>query len=264
MKRMIWLVVLAGIWATGCTTLGPMPSTTGISAVPSGRPGVEAQIALVPGYYLSDATQAATNRGSPFGQLLGLVEPDRVIGVPGLIAGARHWGQHGDLTLEPFLGYRHRLDDDVSLAAIGYGTTMHGASNRASYSATRAGAELAADARMFAPARWLAFHGQAALSATYLDAHGSYCADRDGLGVDCSDDGTSRVVDGTVRGLFVAATATAALDLARLPTGGFHGLRIALLGSVGVMPQVRDGRETDGVHYASLGLSLTLGLGSAE
>jgi hypothetical protein len=266
MKRMIWLVILSGVWATGCTTLGPMPATTGISAVPSGRPGVEAQVGLVPGYFLSDATQTSTGsqKADPSAQLLALIEPDHWIGARGLIAGAHYWGKHGDLTIEPFVGYRHRLDDDLSLALIGHGTTMHGVSSGASYQATRAGGELALDARVIAPARWLALHGQAAVSATYLDANGTYCADRDGFGVDCNEDGTDRVINGSIHGVFAAATASAALDFGRLPTGVFHSLRIALLAAAGVRPQVRDGVETDGVHYVSLGLTLTLGLGSAE
>jgi hypothetical protein len=266
MKRMIWLVVIAGGLATGCTTLGPMPATTAISAVPSGRPGIEAQVGLVPAYFLSAATQApaSTHKGNPSGQLLALVEPDRVLGARGLIAGARHWGEHGEVSIEPFLGYRHRLDDDISLALIGYGTTMRGASQGASYRASRAGGELALDARVIGPARWLALHGQAAISATYLDADGTYCADRDGFGVDCQQDATDRVINGSIRGVFGAATATAALDFGRMPTGGFHSFRIALLGSAGVMPKLVDGVRTDGARYVSFGLTLTLGLGSAE
>jgi hypothetical protein len=263
MKRMIWLVVLTAICATGCTTLGPMPATTGISAVPSGRPGIEAQVGIVPGYFLSEATQEPSHRGEPIGQLLALVEPDR-LGTPGLIIGARDWARDGDGAFEPFLGYRHRLDDDLALALIGYGTVMRAAERGASYRAIRVGGELAVDARLLAPTTWLALHGQAAAAATYLDAHGSYCAGTTGLGVDCSEDGSARVIDGTIRGVFAAATATLALDFGRRPAGSFHSFRLALLGTAGVMPQVRDGRETDGVHYVALGLTLTLGLGSAQ
>lgn len=264
MKRVIWLVVILAVWATGCTTLGPMPTTTGISAVPNGRPGMEVQAGIVPGYFLSSATREPSHKGDPTGQLLALVEPDRWIGSHGLVAGARTWGRKTDGAVEPFLGYRDRLDDALALALVGYGTAMHGAERGASYRATRLGGELALDARLLAPTTWLAIHGQAAVSATYLDARGTYCADPAGLGVDCNEDGHDRIIDGTVHGVFAAATAILALDFGRLPAGSFHSLRLAVLGATGVMPQVRDGIETAGVHYVSLGLTLTLGLGSAR
>jgi hypothetical protein len=264
MKQMICLVMIAGACAPGCTTLGPMPATTGISAVPSGRPGVEAQFGIVPGYFLSAATQESTHKGDPIGQLLALVEPDHWLGTRGLVLGARTWGGDGDQAVEPFLGYRHRLDDNFALALVGHGTRMNGARNGASYRATRLGGEAALDARIIPLTRWLAIHGQAAVSATYLDARGTYCTTADGLGADCDEDGGNRVVDGTVRGVFGAATATLGLDFGRLPAGSFHSARLALLGAAGVMPQVRDGTETDGVEYVSLGLTLTLGFGAAQ
>jgi hypothetical protein len=262
MKQMIWLVVAAGIWATGCTTLGPMPTTTGIAAVPTGRPGVEAQAGVVPGYFVSSATQEPAHKDDPIGQVLGLVEPGQWLGTRGLVAGARHWGEHGDGAFEPFLGYRHRLDDSFAVAVFGYGTKMQAADRGASYRATRIGGELAVDARVIALTRWLALHGQAAVSTMYLDAHGRYCAGDDGLGIDCNQNGTDRMVDGTIRGAFTSATAALALDVGRLPDGMFHSLRVALLGAAGVMPQERDGKQTDGARYASLGLSLTVGFGA--
>ena len=67
-----------------------------------------------------------------------------------------------------------------------------------------------------------------------------------------------------IGGVFASATATLALDFGRMPAGSFHSVRLAMLGAAGVMPQLRDGTETDGVHYVSLGLTLTLGLGSAR
>ncbi|HET7499538.1 MAG TPA: hypothetical protein VFK02_00990 [Kofleriaceae bacterium] len=241
-----------------------MPSTTGISAVPSGRPGVEAQAGFVPGYFLSSATYDDRHRGDVIGQLVGLIEPDRWIGAHGLIAGARSWGQYGDHAFEPFLGLRHRIDDDLALAVIGHGTVMRGAERGASYRATRAGGEVALDARVLAPVRWFALHGQAAVSATYLDARGTYCADPEGAGVDCDRSASDRVIDGSIRGLFAAATATLAIELGRMPDSSFHSLRLALLGAAGTMPQVRNGMETDAARYVSLGLTLTLGLGNPK
>jgi hypothetical protein len=262
MTRIFSFTALA-LWA-GCTTLGPIPTTTGLSAVPSGRPGAEAQVGLVPGYFLSAATREPTHDGNPTGQLLAVVEPGEWLGTAGLIVGGRRTGNNSDGALEPFIGYRHRLYDELAVAIVGYGAQMHGAQRSASYHATRVGGELALDARMLRLASWLAFHGQAAVSTTYVDASGTYCADDAGLGIDCSDSGNNRVVDGTVRGAFVAGTASLALDAGRLPAGNFHSVRLALLGSAGMMPQVRDGMQTGGAHYLSLGLTLTLGLGSAR
>ncbi len=244
----------------GCTTLGPMPATTGISAVPAGRPGVELQAGIVPGYVLSSATQDE-HEGGPSEQLLGVLEPNRWLGTRGLIVGARGVGRKGDHAFEPFLGYRHRIEERVAVAFVGYATKTEGASQGASYRATRGGAEAAVDAKIFAPLPWLAVHGQAALSATYLKARGTYCADPEGRGLDCNEDGSDRMVDGRVDGWFPAATASLALDLGRRPMGAFHGARLALLGTAGRMPQLRDGIEAGRVGYVSMGLTLTLGIG---
>jgi hypothetical protein len=270
MKPMPWSIrvsvlvsiLVSAACVTGCTTLGPMPATTGISAVPSGRPGVEAQVGLVPGYFLSAGTQEPTPHGDPISQVLGLVEPDRWLGTHGLIAGARHWGRSGDSAVEPFVGYRLHLDDAIALAVIGHGTAMRGENNGASYRATRVGGELAVDARLVSIGSWIALHGQAGASATYLDAHGTYCADAEGLGTDCNQDGSDRLVDGSVRGVFAAATASLAIELGRRPTGVVHDVRLALVGAAGVMPTLRDGVETDAARYASIGLTITLGLGA--
>ncbi len=85
---------------TGCTTLGPMPATTAVSAVPAGRPDAEFQLAAVPGYYLSSSVRQAPT-GAGISHLSMLVEPDKLIGVPGLIIGGR---------AEAMAGYRGVLD----------------------------------------------------------------------------------------------------------------------------------------------------------
>jgi hypothetical protein len=202
MNRTHALAGLAVIWTTACTTLGPMPATIGVAAVPTGRPGIELQGGVAPGYYLSDATQAPDHRGQGSGHLLALIEPDHWLGTRGLIVGARTSGRHGEDTAEPFLGYRGRLADGFSLAAIGHGTVVRGADRGASYRAGRIGGELALDARLVAPLRWLELHGQAAVAAMYVDARGTYCADSAGLGVDCNQDSSDRMINGTVRGVF--------------------------------------------------------------
>src|SRR5580693_9452717 len=96
------VVVIASTAA--CTTLGPMPATTAISAVPSDRPGLEVQAAVVPAFYLSDAAQSS-NAGQATSQLSFLLEPDRLLGMPGLIVGLREFGASGDSLVEPYIGY---------------------------------------------------------------------------------------------------------------------------------------------------------------
>jgi hypothetical protein len=256
------LLAVSALLLSACTTLGPMPATTGISAVPANRPGVELQGGLAPGYFLSAATREPDHRGGVSRQLSALIEPDRWLGVRGLIAGMRGGvSDADDRTAEPFLGYRRRLSEDIALGAVGHGTVIRGTDRGASYRASRVGGELAVDARLFAPVAWLELHGQVSAAAVFLDAHGTYCASADGLGIDCSEDGHDRVIDGTARGVFPSGTASVALDVAR-SAGVFHGGRIALVGATGMMPQVRDGMETSSVRYHSVGLTLTLGLGS--
>jgi len=241
-----------------------MPATTGISAVPANRPGVELQGGLAPGYYLSAATREPDHTGGVSRQLSALIEPDRWLGVRGLIAGVRAGvSDADDRTAEPFVGYRTQLGDGFALAAVGHGTVIRGTDRGASYRASRIGGELAVDARLFAPVPWLELHGQAAAAAVFLDARGTYCASADGFGVDCGQDGHDRVIDGTARGVFPSATASLALDVARR-AGVFHGGRIALVGATGMMPQIKSGMETAGIRYQSLGLTLTLGFGSDD
>ena len=61
------------LFLAACTTLGPMPATTGISAVPAARPGMEAQAGFVPAYFLSTSVQDEA-QGTVTSQLSALVE----------------------------------------------------------------------------------------------------------------------------------------------------------------------------------------------
>src|SRR5262249_12938534 len=95
-------VLIAFACTTACTTLGPMPATTAISAVRAGRPDVPAQTAILPGWFLSDSASQSP-QSQAVGQLSVLVEPDRLLDLPGLIVGARSFGQsHDDSVLEPY------------------------------------------------------------------------------------------------------------------------------------------------------------------
>lgn len=252
---------LLALAATACTTLGPMPATTAISAIPADRPGVEAQAGAVPAFFLSSAASSlADGEEVPTQQVSAVFEPDRLLGTKGLIMGARGWGE--DHAFEPMIGLRRKLDDSLSIAGIAYGSRVHGESTGASYHATRAGGELAIDATLLPLASWLAIHGQASVSATYLSAHGRYCVAPDGDAVDCDSDGHDRFVNGNLEGIYGAATASLALDIARRPTGVVHAVRIAMLGAIGGMPRMRNGEQEHGDTYHSIGLTLTLSIGS--
>lgn len=239
-----------------------MPATTAVSAVPTGRPGFEAQGGFVPAYYLSSTAQDKSH-GSMVSELSALMEPDRWLGVPGLILGARLYGQGGDTPGEPYIGYRRKVADDVSLAGIAFGTSKTSSDRLASYHATRVGGELALDGALWAPTPWFAVHGQGSVAATAMSASGRYCVDMNGVAIDCSTDpnATNTLVDGKVSGVFPSAAATLALDFGRRDHGSFHLARLALIGAAGTMPLARNGMMQSTDAYYSLGATLTLGFG---
>jgi len=246
---------------TACTTLGPMPATTGVSALPAGRPGVEAQAGFVPAYFLSRAVQDKAG-GAVASQLSALVEPDRWLGITGLILGARVFGQNGDSPGEPYIGYRHKLDDDIAIGGVAYGTSAHHEARLASYQASRGGAEAAIDAKLWDVTSWLGLHAQGALSATAVSAKGTYCVDPSGIAKDCDTTTPSNntMIDGNVSGVFPAATATLSVDFHG--GGAFHGARIAAMAAAGQMPLVQNGMQTSTGGYYSIGMLLTLGIGA--
>ena len=139
----------------GCTTLGPIPATTTVSAVPEQRPDVEVQLAAAPGYYLSSAV-VEDPQGVAIAQLSAVFEPARLVPVPGLIIGARLIGPEGDTQLEPIVGVRRALGADrrVALAGLAYGTHGEASRDDASYAATRVGGELAVDVRVLDETRF--------------------------------------------------------------------------------------------------------------
>ena len=255
------LALPALLLATACTTLGPMPATTGMSALPVDRPGVELQTGMMPAFFLSDAAQDDEPQAPATPQLAALIEPDRLLGTKGLVLGARAWGEGGDSPLEPMIGVRRRLDDRFAIMGLAYGTHARGAKSGARYAATRIGGEVVIDGALIPRTSWLGLHAQATVSATYLDATGRYCVAASGNAIDCAD--TSRRVDGALSGVYAAATAGISLDLARRPVGVVHGVRLALLGAAGTMPRIRDGaQQASSDRYTSIGLALTFGLGS--
>ncbi|HEU4533552.1 MAG TPA: hypothetical protein VFS00_05515, partial [Polyangiaceae bacterium] len=173
--------------ASGCTTLGPMPATTGVSPSPAGRPGAELQAGFVPSYYLSSSVQR-DGGGAAAKQLSVLLEPDKLLHAPGLFVGGRVIGGDNNPYVEPMLGYRRALDDDgvIAASATAYGTHAKGSDGGASYEATRGGVELGVDVRLTPRSEWFELHGLAGGSFTGLSAKGNHCLDTDGrYAVDC-------------------------------------------------------------------------------
>jgi hypothetical protein len=245
---------------TGCTTLGPMPATTGVSAVPINRPGGEVQIGPVPGFFLSSSAHS-TSQGSPIMQLSALVEPDRWFKLPGLVIGARLFGQDGDTPGEPYVGYRRTVRKDMSIGGGIFGTSKSSTQKLASYKASRIGGEAALDAQLL-ESEWFGFHLQGAVSATRINASGEYCVDMMGIAKDCNieDPSMNTMIDGKQTGVYPAATGTLALDFAKGRDGVFDGARLGLMFATGTMPMMKDGVKTGNETYAAGGLTLTLGI----
>lgn len=249
-----------------CTTLGPMPAITAQSVVPAPRTGVEAQVAAVPGYYLSQSVQEEDN-GTSVAQGAVLFEPGELIDAPGFVVGGRFVGNSDNGGYpEPLLGYRRHVDSEqiFALGALVYGGYGHGSANHASYEVTRGGAEVGFDLRTTPKSEWIEVHFIGSVGATGLDASGEYCLDGNGrFGVDCGDPPVA-LTKAEASGVYPAASAGIALDLARHLHGILHGGRIALHGAVGRMPKVEGGEQVSGDTYSAAGLSVTLGLGASE
>ncbi len=261
MSKLAVLVALGILPA--CTTLGPMPATTGVTAVPLGRPGVQAQVGVVPGFYASQSAQNES-KGAPIQHLSGLVDFDRWLPVKGVIVGARIFGQSGDTPGEPYIGYRKQLGN-VSVAGVGFGSSKRTTDKLASYHGFRLGAEGVADAVLYQPRPWIGLHAQAAASVTRITASGNYCVDTMGIAVDCDEDkpATNVMISGKDSGVYPAATGQLAIDIGP-HHGFFDSARLALLGGVGTMPLIVDGKKQNTGTYFTLGLTLSVGLGLGE
>lgn len=248
---------------TGCTTLGPMPTTTGISGVPGERTAGEVSGGLMPIFRLSSAASGDDRNGKTTPIVGALFDPAKI--VPGLFVSARLWGEHGDTGLEPQVGYRRHLDDRFSVGGVVYGTRMSDDENGATYKATRFGGEAMVDAMVAELSELVQIHVQGAVAATYIKSSGTYCVDAaTGNAIDCSQDQMLPTVDGRLSGVFPSATLQLALDAGHHTTGAFHSARLAGMVSAGWMPRVVDGDQRAGDPYISGGLSLTLALGAAQ
>ena len=245
--------------ATGCTQLGPMPATTGISATPIGRTSLQGQVGVVPGFYASQSAQNEP-KGEPIRVGSLLFEPGKLLHVRGLLVGGRIIGHDNDTPIEPFVGYRHQLSEHVALGGVAFGTAKRTEQNGASYHGTRFGGEAMIEANLAPEAHWFRPRAQAAVSVTRVMASGVYCVTDAGIGTDCSQDGPNEVVTGKTVGVYPAGTASVTFDVGR-HHGWFDGAQLAVLATVGRMPLVLDGREVGTETYSSLGATLTLGIG---
>jgi hypothetical protein len=261
-KILCALVSLAGVGLGGCTTLGPMPATTGVIAPPAGRPDVQVQAGVVPGYLLSQTTQQDA-KGSVVQQGSGMFEPNKLLGTRGLAVGGRYVGG-GDSAgyVEPMVAYRGHFDSEgaTSGVAVAYGTHSEGSSNGADYSATQGGLELGADARLTPKSPWVEVHAFGSASLTGLAASGHYCLDADGYGADCGD--TDVPVPAKASGFYPAATAGLAFDFGQHLDSVFHGGRLAFVAAAGSQPSVQNGTQQPARYYTSGGITLTLGVGA--
>jgi hypothetical protein len=240
-----------------------MPATTGMAMVPAGRPAAEVGFGVAPGYYLSSGVRQ-TPQGSGLTQAWLLLEPDRLIRIPGLVIGARHVGdsQNGGY-FEPLAGYRCHLDDDERIAAAGIGYLTHATGTRdgASYSATRGGAEVGFDLRATPRSRWVEVHANLSAALTGLSASGHYCLDDMGqYGVACSDPPV-RLTAVSASGLYPSGSAGVSFDFARHLGFFFHGGRLAFAVSGGTMPTALRGQQQSAHWYGSAGATLMLGFG---
>ena len=237
---------------------------TGVPVPPIDRSGVELQAGVVPGYYLS-STVVEDRQGSGIPQLLGLLEPDELISVPGLLAGARYAGEsEAGAALEPLVGYRTHLGESkrVSLALVGFFAYASAEQDRASFSALRGGLDAGLDANLSGISKYAELHTNLGVVLTGLDADGRYCLSSGGMfGQDCSDDRDP--ITASVTGIFPSAHAGLSLELARHLKLAFHGVRLGLDLAAGAMPIVIAGQQEGVKPYLAGGLSLSVGLGAA-
>lgn len=254
----------AAALATACTSMGPTPATTGFTARPMPRDGLEVQAGLLPGHYLSSSVVESPD-GNSIEQLSAAAQADELVGIPGLVLGVRAFGQEGDRPIEPVIGYRRALAGGAaSVAGFLYGAHAAHEENGASYEATRLGGELAGDVRLFQH-RWIEPHVFGGFNVHRLTAAGTYCTDETmRWGQDCAepDEPPKPIVSATARGVFPAAHVGIAAEFLRHRDAWFHGARVAFMASGGTMPHVESSMQTDDEAYFAFGMTVSVGIGA--
>jgi hypothetical protein len=250
-------LALAALASTACTTLGPVPATTAMSARPEVAPAGEAQVAFVPGYYLSQGT-AKDPKGASIGQIALTFDPGRWL--PGLVVGFRAVGPSHDTQGEPMIGYRRELGR-VAVGAFVHGTHAKAEHEGASYEATRVGGEVATDVRITREHPWVELHAIGSIAAQHVSAEGTYCLDADlTYGVNCGDP-PENLTSADAKGLYPAATAGLAVDVLRRPGRVLHGFRVIAIVAAGAMPRVVAAEQTDATGWFSIGLGASVAFG---
>lgn len=267
MRIPIALALACAALSSACTTLGPMPAVSGANPIPAEHFDGELQAGAVPGFYLS-STVRENSEGTPIKQLAAMIEPNDAIDLPGLSVGARGVVGESDGYIEPMIRYRRFIDDDQQFALSGVGHATHASASErdASYSATRAGAEVTGDVRLTPISKWFELHAFGTLALMGLFADGDYCIDANGkYGIDCPEPGDppGQRVHAEVSSFFPAASGGLALDIAHHLDSFFHGGRVALMAGGGTMPHVVGGEPSGTKFYGAFGLTATVGFGGA-
>jgi hypothetical protein len=261
------ILILFAVSVVGCATLGPTPVSTGISAFPAERPGVDVQAGAMPGYFLSAAT-TEDPEGAGISQISALIDPGATLGLPGLVLGARLVGPAHDNQLEPMIGYRTTVGAGrrVAIAGTVHGAIGSGEDNGASYEMSRGGGELGVDVRLGKENRWLEPHLIAAVSVNAISAEGEYCVGDDGrFGIDCPEPPDPQMrTTAEVSGLFPAISGGVAAGFGEHGDGIFHGGRVLLTAAAGTMPHVVAGEQTDAEVFVAVGLALSLSVGASR
>lgn len=260
------LAATSVLTAAACTRIGAVPTSTGVSPIAHGKPGLDVQTGGLPGFYVSQSTRDADS-GDVFGEVGATMEPDRLTGLKGFIFGAAMVDSDGAPVFQPYAGWRGFLDagHTAALAAVAFGSSGYDAeeADPAHVSVKRVGAEVTGDLDLTQSSRTLGLHVLAGASIQRLDASGDYCIGSDGDGTDCHDSSTL-IRNASVGAVISAGRGGLALDFARGRDSWFHGGRVEFVWSMGTMPRVQNGREIGSQLYKSAGLTLTLGIGDEK
>ncbi len=265
--RYLGLMILSA--TLGCTNLGPMAGITMSSPTPNEghRPGAELSAGAVPGFHLSDSVQEEAD-GTIHQQLAGWFDPGELAGaLDGFGVGARWVGAADDAVIEPMLRYRTTLgaEERVSLGVVAYGSHASGTARQASYEMTRAGGEVAVEARLTPANQWAELRLSSGVGLTGLLAEGEFCVnERSGWARDCEEEGdtgarSSRELRMALPSGFVGVAVDGLRELAYL-----HGVRLAAYLAGGMMPRLRDHpeRSEDRRAWGMFGLALQAGIGA--
>jgi hypothetical protein len=242
-----------------------MPGTTALASTsPEPRAGAEVHGAIVPGFYLSNATQQDPDHDH-LGQLAVMFEGGDLVSAPGLGVGGR-WVSGGDDTgyFEPMIRYRWFLDDDNRLAMglVAFGTVASGEAHGASYSVGRGGLELGTDIRATAESRWLELHLIGGASITAIGGDGTYCMNADsGYGIDCDGDQVGETT-ADLTGVYPASYVGLGFVFARHLDIALHDIRLDTYLAGGTLPRIRFAELSDSPEsWFTWGASLSFGFG---